>query len=332
MSGFDIQKKDITTRTGEVTTPSLSPSPAVEVPAQKPKGPSIFTKNEQNITASSNEPVPVSNPDSTAAEIDEELNATNSALYNSTSTEQQEEIQKTPERLQLEKDYAQYAKEHNFSESYPLEDFINGLYAKDLLSEDELKFIEKFEASEAAVNVKVKDAAPEIEVAPETKERLSKYDDILKDNNPKMTPYVKNSQIMDLYLSKHDDKYQHLKTEKAKQKYRDSIIHDFMEAILPGEKTSAQRKIAQLDIAKIFIDCEAKGDNPLELKDKGSEVIKERVASINQIVAQKITAVYNQLDIKNLNLDKMNPDEAMYTIGKKIALLADPKFEEKYST
>ena len=332
MSGFDIQKKDITARTGEVTTPSPSLSPAGEAPVQKPKGPSIFTKNEQNVTASSNEPIPVANPDSTSAEIDNELNTTNLDLYDNTSTVQQAERQKTPERLQLEKDYAQYAKEHNFSESYPFEDFINELYEKDLLNEDEKKFIERFEASDQTIKQENMGTAPEIEVTPETKERLSKYDDILKDNNPGMTPYVKNSQIMDLYLSKHDEIYQHLNTDKAKQRYRDSIIHDFMKYILPGEKTSAQRKIAQLDIAKIFIDCDAKGDNPLELKAKGPKVINARVASINQTVAQKITAVYNQLDIKNLDLDKMKPDEAMFTIGKKIALLTDPKFEEKYPT
>lgn len=332
---LEFYNKNINTRSAEeVSTPSPSPSPAVEAPAQKSKGPSIFTSDDAvPVQGSSNEPIQMTSSSATGSKFSG-LQLSDAGDENSISSQENSEL------VKLEEDFALYAKRSGLPEDISFSEYKNVLEQKNPneLTNEEKNFLDHYKAiynnsDQSTVQIQTNEPIQEsMQLDEKTKQRISEYDAILKDLNPKMTAYMKNSKIMDMYLSEHDSKYQKLKTAKAKQQYRDAIIHDFMEAVSPGAKTQSQRRIIQLDIARVFIDCEAKGENPLDLRAQGAIAMKARIDSLNQIAAAKITDIYNQLHIEDLDLDNMKPDEAIFTIGKRLAMYKDPDFEKKYPT
>ena len=330
---LEFYNKNINTRPAEeVSTPSPSPSPAVGAPTQKPKGPSIFTSDDAvPVQGSSNEPIQMTSSSATGSKFSG-LQLSGESGENSISP------QANPEQQKLEEDFAQYVKDQNLPKNITLEEYIDILFNKNEseLTPQEANFIQRYTAivikEDYSYQVSKPSVPQETQLDEKTKQRISEYDAILKDPNPETTPYQKNSKIIDKYLSEHDSEYQKLTNPRQKREYRDAIIHDFMEAIHPGNKTQAQRRVIQLEIAKIFVDCEAKGENVRELMAQGPEAIKTRIAQIGEKESAKVSELFDNLEIDSETIKNMKPEDAIYTIGKKLMMATDLDFEKKYPT
>ena len=330
---LEFYNKNINTRPAEeVSTPSPSPSPAVGAPAQKPKGPSIFTSDDAvPVQGSSNEPIQMTSSSATGSKFSG-LQLSGESGENSISP------QANPEQQKLEEDFAQYVKDQNLPKNITLEEYIDILFNKNEseLTPQEANFIQRYTAivtkEDYSYQVSKPSVPQETQLDEKTKQRISEYDAILKDPNPETTPYQKNSKIIDKYLSEHDPEYQKLTNPRQKREYRDAIIHDFMEAIHPGNKTQAQRRVIQLEIAKIFVDCEAKGENVRELMTQGPEAIKTRIAQIGEKESAKVSEFFDNLELDSEAIKNMKPEDAIYTIGKKLMMATDLDFEKKYPT
>ena len=330
---LEFYNKNINTRPAEeVSTPSPSPSPAVGAPAQKPKGPSIFTSDDAvPVQGSSNEPIQMTSSSATGSKFSG-LQLSGESGENSISP------QANPEQQKLEEDFAQYVKDQNLPKNITLEEYIDILFNKNEseLTPQEANFIQRYTAivtkEDYSYQVSKPSVPQETQLDEKTKQRISEYDAILKDPNPETTPYQKNSKIIDKYLSEHDPEYQKLTNPRQKREYRDAIIHDFMEAIHPGNKTQAQRRVIQLEIAKIFVDCEAKGENVRELMTQGPEAIKTRIAQIGEKESAKVSEFFDNLELDSEAIKNMKPEDAIYTIGKKLMMATDLDFDKKYPT
>lgn len=332
---LEFYNKNINTRPAEeVSTPSPSPSPAVGAPAQKPKGPSIFTSDDAvPVQGSSNEPIQMTSSSATGSKFSG-LQLSDADGENSIS------LQENSELIKLEEDFAQYAKKCGLPEGISFSEYKTVLEHKNPneLTNDEKNFLERYNAiynnsDHSTVKIQAKEPIQEsMQLDEKTKQRISEYDAILKDPNPETTPYQKNSKIIDKYLSEHDSEYQKLTNPRQKREYRDAIIHDFMEAIHPGNKTQAQRRVIQLEIAKIFVDCEAKGENVRELMAQGPEAIKTRIAQIGEKESAKVSEFFDNLELDSEAIKNMKPEDAIYTIGKKLMMATDLDFEKKYPT
>ena len=331
---LEFYNKNINTRPAEeVSTPSPSPSPAVDTSAPKPKGPSIFTSNDgRPVQGSSNEPIQMTSGYATGSKFP-------GLQLSDADGEKSISLQENSELIKLEEDFAQYAKKCDLPEGISFSEYKTVLEHKNPneLTNDEKNFLERYNAiynnsDQSTVKIQAKEPIQEsMQLDEKTKQRISEYDAILKDPNPETTPYQKNSKIIDKYLSEHEPEYKNL-TNRQKREYRDSIIHDFMEAIHPGNKTQAQRRVIQLEIAKIFVDCEAKGENVRELMAQGPEAIKTRIAQIGEKESAKVSELFDNLEIDSETIKNMKPEDAIYTIGKKLMMATDLDFEKKYPT
>lgn len=234
------------------------------------------------------------------------------------------------EMHQLQEAFEKYSKTHNVPEDLSIEDFCKEIVTQgtEKLSDDELYIVNTFNKlykTDKSEQTAQNSEPQKKEIEPETQKRLDEYKKIMADNNPNMTPYAKNSKIMDIYLSEHDPKYQSLKTPQQKQQYRDEMIHNFMDALSAGQNiTQAQRKNNQLDMAKVFINCEYKGENALNVLKGNPAAIKNKVMEINKKSSEIIREKLQDIDTKELL--KLPPEEALFVVGKTL-LAKDPKFK-----
>lgn len=156
---------------------------------------------------------------------------------------------------------------------------------------------------------------------PPEKER--KLDEYAKVRSSGGTAYEKVSKVMDKYLSENDAQYKKLKTEKEKQKYRDSLIHELQAVVNPNIKNKdlsiLQRKQGLERIADLYTMAGVSGKSIETLTSIGSESLEKLFNEHNKMMFIKMA-------------DSIKLDDNTISADEKINRLADIllRYDEKY--
>lgn len=156
--------------------------------------------------------------------------------------------------------------------------------------------------------------------------KAAEYAELLSSRNG--TNYEKTSNIIDKYLSENDEKYQSLKTDNEKRKYRDKQIHDMLQFFYPDAKSNKNGSL------NLTVEQRAKGLNKLSQlyaiagssKKTIQELTKDGLQATEQIINKSIEKQLDKvLDKIDLNNPDKSPDELLHDLAE-LALAKDKKY------
>ncbi len=139
------------------------------------------------------------------------------------------------------------------------------------------------------------------------------------------TPYQKLTKGLDKFLAE-DTKYTDLKTEKQKQQYRDTQIHDMVRQILPEYKNKGnipleKRRQAHTDMLTLLAYAQDHNLSIDDLKKMSSE-------QINQIISQSKIAATNAMIEAIPGFEKMHGMDQLKAMSNFILTTTDPKYNK----
>ncbi len=169
-------------------------------------------------------------------------------------------------------------------------------------------------------------------VPPEKAKKYQEYGKLMVKGG---TEYEKTSRVMDKFLSETDTKYQSLKTENEKRRYRDGLITDLQKVVNPNIKnsnlTKGQRKQGLIKIAIIYIMAAADKTSVNTILSLGQDKLDERIDNAKKTMSEAIFKQANLRD-KTLSAEQKidNLAEMMLSSDDDYAKITDPKLKKQY--